>query len=309
MGWTELFVGLMIGATNIFDTPKRTTAFGVNKREQAVSSAKTCMKYSSPLKTYCEYMEIDPTCSKKAHEIEKDILNYYITKSGHVYEKDYEKYLEEDIKSVMKIIVYECQRKGEDPKFDMDRLPERLRAGDTALLLWAACFTRKVVAPSMMEYLGIEPFENGYYVKNNIVKENPNVSSIWVIVILLGLAALEYFNVTLIEFIADFNMPFLLIITLYIIAIISSIVTPIAVLVINPPDRYDRIKHIKYKRKQKKIRKIEEEKKALERENIRKEEIEKEQNGENKDISPLTDEFNYAIEYDKHKTEWNDDIK
>ena len=309
MGWTELFVGLMIGATNIFDTPKRTTTFGVNKREQTASSAKTCMNYSSPLKTYCEYMEIDPTCSKKAYEIEKDILNYYITKSGHVYEKDYEKYLEEDIKSVMKIIVYECQRRGEEPKFDTDKLPERLRAGDTALLLWAACFTRKVVAPSMMKYLSIEPFENGYYVKYNIVKEDSYVSTIWTFVILLGLAALEYLNCALIELITDSTIPSLLIITLGVMIVISSITTPIAVLIINPPDRYDRIKHIKYKRNQKKFLKIEEEKKALERESIRKEEMEKEQNGENKDISPLTDEFNYAIECDKHKDEWNDDIK
>lgn len=37
--------------------------------------------------------------------------------------------------------------------------------------------------------------------------------------------------------------------------------------------------------------------------------MKKEQNGENKDKSPLTDEFNYAIEYDKHKDEWKSDLR
>ena len=57
------------------------------------------------------------------------------------------------------------------------------------------------------------------------------------------------------------------------------------------------------------IERIKAEEKKIESARIRSEEMKKEQNGENKDKSPLTDEFNYAIEYDKHKDEWKSDLR
>lgn len=309
MGWTDIFLGMMVTATTAFDNPRRgTTTKKVNKCEQSAKWAKDCMGFASPMETYCKWMEIDTTCSDKVKEIENDILNNYITNSGHVVDKDYEKYLDDELKSVMKIIVYECQRKGEEPNFDLNKLPERLRNGDTALLLWAACFTRKVAAPSMMEYLGIEPYENGFYVKNNIVKENPNDEGIRLSVMVLEMLVFLWLDYALIKVVTK-NSQSILAGIIPMILLVLAIAVPIMIFIKNPTGRYDKKKHKKFKKKEAEIERIKAVKREIESERIRREEMKEEQNGENKDKSPLTDEFNYAIEYDKHKDEWKSDLR
>ena len=309
MGWTDIFLGMMITATTAFDNPRRgTTTRKVNKCEQSAKWAKDCMGFASPMKTYCEWMEIDPTCSDKVKEIESDILNNYITNSGHVVDKDYEKYLEDELKSVMKIIVYECQCKGEEPNFDLNKLPERLKNGDTALLLWAACFTRKIAAPSMMKYLGIEPYENGFYVKNNIVKENPNDEAIRISAMIFEILVLVLLDNALIKVVTK-SSQLIIAVIIPLILWVLAIAIPIIIFIKNPTGRYDKKKHKMFKKKEAEIERIKAEEKKIESARIRSEEMKKEQNGENKDKSPLTDEFNCAIEYDKHKDEWKSDLR
>lgn len=301
MGWTEIFAGMMIAATSSFDGHKPSSSIEVNKSEEAASYAKIWMNHDSPLKTYCYQMKIDPSCSKVSYEIENDILHNYINKSGHV-DKKTEEFYKDEIKAVMKILVYESQRKGEEPNFDISRLPEKLRKGDTALLLWAGCFTRKVVAPSMMKYLGIEPFENGYFVRNNIVKDNPNDFGNRLMIALCIMLPFLWMENMATKIISD---PPLIVVIIMFLIMMATLVIPIVVLIKNPSGRYDKPKQKKYQ----KMKKLEEEKKAEELRKISEIKKSKELNGENADKSPLTDEFRYAIEYDKNKDEWENDVK